>query len=284
MRTELIKAPFSESFGLLQAEWKRIYLGIIKIELVSITLALIGVLAAAGILFGLSWLGVIATIVLAAAVLMPLILVSAMVRLLSYSLVDSIWSRKKISLGEKFRENALPVIGFMVVRALISLVIIGPIVALMFVFLLGSMASDSAYFLSILLNLVFRIAIWVAAAAIALFTQFAVFELLISGNGVLDSFGKSYSIVRRNFYETFIFSFILAILGGLITTPFILLLVIIVIVGLFAGIALSGAAGVAVIALTLIICFAIMVAMQAALETVTIPTQYKYWSRARLAR
>jgi hypothetical protein len=282
VRSELVKGAFTETLSLLGTEWKKIYFGIFKIELVSWIIAIIGMAIGIGAYLLLESLPFLLRIALSAIVSLPVLLASSMVTYLAYNLIDSLWSKKRLGFGEVFRENALPLVGYMAVNALIRILIIGPIIVIMFFFFVASAATELSGILDLLVELVFRVLLFVIGSAIELFTQFAIFELLIARSGVLGSFGKGYSITRKSIIETFLFSFVLSVAGGFLSAPFIIILAMIVIFGIFGAIALSGIAGIAAMALMCMLCFILIVAMHAAISTLTIPAQYRYWSKARL--
>ena len=276
MRSEMVKSPLTESWALIQKEWKSILWGLVKIDLLAAGALVLGVLIAILAGFLLSGVSVLAAVILMALIAIPFIFIIQAISSIAYNFIDAKWSKKKLSFSDTFQENLLPMTGYTLVIFLIRALVVLPFLVLFFVAVLGAGEGLAATLAEVL----FRIVISIALAIVDLFLQFAVFEILISRSGVLSGFGKSYALVRKNFYETAVFSFVLWVIGVAISVPFIILIVALLFLGML-GLAVPGI-GLVIMAFVGVILIALALLLNAATTAITITSQYRFWGKARV--
>ena len=279
MRNELIKAPLTESWALLRKEWRGLIGGLIKIDLLTFAAAIAGIILVVLAGFLLSGISLIAAVALMALIAIPLIIVVQAIRSIGYNFIDSAWSKKRISYSDVFQENLLPVAGWAVVMFLIRLAVAIPFLALFFLAVLGSQGGDGRLVYT-LAELLFRIFLGIALAIVDLFLQFAIFEIVLSRSGVLQGFGKSFGLVRKNLVETVLFSFILWVIEAAVSVPILILVFALVFFGVL-GLAIPGI-GLIALAIIALLVIPIFLVFSALTRAITVTSQYRYWGRARV--
>jgi hypothetical protein len=119
--------------------------------------------------------------------------------------------------------------------------------------------------------------------------QFGVFELVVSRSGVLGSFGKSFGIVKKSFWETLIYY--IGMFGISMAAAIVLLLAaaVLFMVPAIIGVVVAGAANSQAFNITLIVLGVVYgaflyIAYMAGMQAIVLPIQYHYWKAAREVR
>lgn len=273
----LVSKAFGEGFGMARGNWKELFVQNAKIILTGLVLSavvgiIVGLLAAmvAGALAGAvtgMWVGIALGIFVA-------ILIYSGMESVSYNVVQEVEGKKGHRLFGNFKRNVLPVAVYTIILlVLIYGIAYGPGLALR---LSGANSSQD-------LALAFALNIYESAVSVIIgfLTFFAMFELVLNGAGVLQSIGRSYSLVKANLVETLVFYFAYGIYSLVVG------LVLGVVFGILFGVPfLLGAmlaGGVSSSALTVLIALAVLfggafiVAFLAGTCTAVLPVVYRFW-------
>ncbi len=277
MRLELVKGPLAEAWGMLRAEFWSIYWMMLKIEAVAFAVVAAFVILAAVVTLPLLKGFPLPAIALAALIALAGLFLASVVISAAYNYIDARSGKRRASFSESMRANALPMLGYDIAVALIFALIFAPFMALFFVLYTSGGLGPGAG--EVILEFLIRIGLTAVSAVITLFIQFAIFELLISRSGVLESFSRSLRIVRRNMLETIAFSIILWAVESAIAVPFSIIALVLVVIAIFGGIS----AGLAVVAISALLLVVLLCLMGALTNSVSITAKYKYWMRARKA-
>lgn len=296
MRLETVSASFSEAWELIKSNSKGLFFAMARIELFGAALFMLCLLVAGALIAlamgmapGLAFDGVSVVVLVGAALGVFLIgaLLAAAAGSVEYNAIDRIPLGRNVGIVERASANLVPILLYSIVGMLIAAVTVGPILAIYVFVLMGTYESGDAgsQLAANIAEILFRMAEGLVGSAVYLFVQFAIFELIISGKGVLDSYGRSFGMVRRNFWETAAFSFALWLVEIMVSVPFVLIMVGIVFLaifaatGLLAGAALPlAAAALAVMALAFVV---VLIAYSALNNMVLMSVQYCYWKKIR---
>lgn len=212
---------------------------------------------------------------------------AAVAHSIAYNVVDGIFKRKETPLLDTFSENMMPMLKYVIVSTIICIVTFGPFILAYLAFTgaisLGT-SQTTGLIATSLAEIIFRLVIAVVAAVVYLFTQFAIFELLIGKRGIIESFGNSFSIVKKNPIETIVFSFVLWTVETAVQVPFIIVGVGGAVLLLFVMGFIGTISPIMMIPLVLIALIAILILY---LLYVTVTTalvfsaQYIYWNKIR---
>ncbi|MFN7991339.1 MAG: hypothetical protein U0R44_04240 [Candidatus Micrarchaeia archaeon] len=280
MKTDTIKGPLAETWGILRTEFMDLLKGVLKIELLCLFIVLVSLIAAAAAVIALNGISVIASVLAGAVILIAGLAGAGIVNSVNYNFVESVVNKRKMIFPDTVRGNALPFIKYVLFTMLLSLVIMGPIAAVFIFVILSAYGSDQSGLTVTFVQLIFRLVITIVGAIYGLFAQFAIFEVLLSRRGVIDGFRQSLGIVRKNFYETVIFSVILWAVESAIAIPVIVLLVLLVFGGLLGGVALGSSSFLLWIAIG-ITALVLIVILSAVNLVVGITTKYRFWMRVK---
>jgi hypothetical protein len=286
MNFELLKGWMNETFSFLNSNLKETAITMLMIELLSMVPMVITIIMAAAVVIlappGLELLAmtIAAVFVIAGA------FISGGIASVQYNAVDNITKRRKTRMIATAEENLIPFIKYSLVMIGIYLVPILPIiVVLIAAYVIFPLVGS-------LMEILVRILIGIISAIIYLFLQFAIFEAMVSRNGTLDSYRKSYGMAKKNIFPTIIMAFLLWIVETVISIAFVvaivvvaLVLMILVIGGIGAGIeapeALIGALAWPVIAIAIAVLIVIAVIVQAVTKTILYPAQYFFWKKIK---
>lgn len=278
MRMELVKGPLAEAWGALRAGFWDTYFTVLKFEVLALFFICAGIIA--GVLAALAlWQASLpAAIALALLAMFAGTYAGSVFFSLSYSFIDARAAKRSLDFSGALRANALPMLWFDILGAAIYFVAFSPIIAaLAYLYISGGIGGDRLE--TAVAEFLFRVMMSAVSAVISLFVQFAIFELLISRNGAIGSFGRSFRLVRRNFWETVVFSIILWAVESAIAIPF-------TIIGIVAGLVvfIAAAGGGPVAWAVLVVLAMAFIAMLGALgSTIAITARHRFWSRARKA-
>jgi hypothetical protein len=286
MNFELIRGWMNETYSFLNSNLRETFLTMLKIELLSMVPAIITIImAAAVIMLAPPGLQIIAWIIAGLFVFAGLVL-SGVVGTVQYNAVDNITKRKMTKVIETTEDNLIPFIKYSLVMIGIYLV---PILPLIIVLIAAYMIFP---LIGSLMEILVRILVSIISAIIYLFVQFAIFEAMISRNGTLASYRKSYGMAKKNLFPTIIMSFLLWIVETVISLA---ILVAVVVVGLVAAILLIGGIGAGievpteligtlawpVIAIIIALLIVVMIVVQAVTKAILIPAQYFFWKKIK---
>lgn len=293
MDSKIVLDPISDALGLVKANFFSIYKKMVILEIVAMSMVIIacviGIVPFLLVFISFNsvltnWMAVAGIILFAIIGILVGAFSSSVVESVTYNVAEDSFNKKETVMLDKVKENAWPVIKYNILMFLISFVLMLPFVVIYFVLALGSFSiTGSTSIISTLLELLFRGAVAVISAILHLFLQFTIFEVVIGKNGVINSFKKSYEMVRKNLIETFVFSLLVWGIGTVIKLPLIIIAIVIgiifVIIGALLASVLQGIALALVISILVIVGLVLIVAITAAVDTVVIPCQYQYWKR-----
>lgn len=286
MNFDLLKGWMNETYGYLNSNLRETAVGMLKIELLLLVPIMVTVaMAVALMFFAPPGLELVSFIIALGFILIGLLL-SGAVGSAGFNLVDNITKRKKTDIIGTVEDNLVPYIKYALVMVGIVLVPILPLLAVLF------LAYLSAPLLGSLVEILVRILITIISAVIYLFLQFAIMEAILSRNGTLDSFRKSYRMARKNFASTAIMSFLLWIVENVINLA---VLIVVGIVALLFLILVVGSVGADIKSLqelllslalpalaALIIAFAVIVIItDAAVRAILYPARYFFWKKIK---
>ncbi|VVC03852.1 Uncharacterised protein [Candidatus Bilamarchaeum dharawalense] len=309
MGFDFIGNSFNESINLLKSDFSDIFKGFFIIQFLALVVLVLGFglaiapyflllpagtsLGAGGVLgLGLIFI-VVSIIVIILAVIFSKVIASS-----SYNLVDSKYKKEPFGMIGQIGANIVPYVFYFIVNLVITLIILGPFYAVYFFISTGSelAASDSSgaglgmYMAGTLIGLVLRGIITIIASILGLFIQFAIFEVIVARKGVIESFKRSFDLVKANLLETVLFSFVLSLISSVIIFVVLVIVVIVAIImavvfGLGAAM-LSASLGAAygvlvliVLAIAGVIALMILAALTALQDIIEIPAQYSYWKQ-----
>ena len=144
--------------------------------------------------------------------------------------------------------------------------------------------NPSLFLVAVIVKLLLAVAETILAAIFYLFAQFAVFELIIGRRGAIESYLRSFRMVRRNLLETFIFSVLLWIVESVVSivcqTILLVLIVITVILGILMVMTAPILFGV-LVAIGVVIFIIWRILFGSSLVTAMLPAQYAFWNRIK---
>jgi hypothetical protein len=230
METEIITKAGKETWNILKSSYKRLFIDLLKIQIiVAAIMIIVGVLGLA-VIYGIGYAPDIAKIplwVLVALVFLVGIFLSAVGASVGYNVVDSTIKRRELSFERNFKANLGPMFRYILVTIGINIVIFLPLATVVLLLAIGVsiFGGPMGGIIVVLIRILFEIMISVIAAIVYLFTQFAIFELLIGRNGAIESYKKGFHIVKKKFLETVVFSFALWAVEIAISIPLILMVI-----------------------------------------------------------
>jgi hypothetical protein len=273
-------------FGFLKSNIKTIFKKLLSINIQSTVVLIIGmVLSAIALIAGLALgtIGAMAGTFLAIAIFFLSILLSSLVRLAAYKVIDEEHGAKNaVSAFSVAKSAGARVILMWILELIILFVLAVPFLALGLA--IWTMATPAFAMPVIELGFI------LSAIVVGFFLQFSIYELVLGGYGPLDSIKRSYSSVRGNLIESIVMYFIRVALDSLVRVPFLLVLygaiffgVVVVAAGSIAAAALNPilsavAVGIGVIVGALFF-FAYLLAYITADDTIMLSLQYSYWKR-----
>jgi hypothetical protein len=224
--------------------------------------------------------------VLAVGILVAIILmvVSRLFGLASYKVVEEEHgAKRKVDIIGVAKQKAVPAIVYSIIMLVIYAIVLIPFGLVG----LGLTVLTAINVVSPLLQL----GAWLVSVPLGFFLQFALFELVLADKGAVESLRGSFGLVKRNFWETMVFSMVRAATGWVVSVPFVIVLVIAIfaavilgIVGGISGAMVGGAwpllatSGIALLVLFLI---PFSLVYNAVDETVLLSMSYRYWKTIR---
>jgi hypothetical protein len=192
---------------------------------------------------------------------------------------------------ESFSANIGPILKYSIATLLIYLLAFAPFLALFFLmfglaFLDGSGGSGPAALAIQLGQVGIRIILTIIGSIIYLFTQFAIFELLLGKRGILDSFRHSYGIMIRFPLETIIFTFALWAAQLAAGLPFGLAIMGLVLFGFTGGLLAAYIPWliIPIIVVGVLLLVALIIASTVVQASLLLSAQYVYWNKVKAGR
>ncbi len=288
MDMERITQPIEGWFGFIRANFVELFKKLFRVNLYAMAALLLAVLAivagAAPLYFTVQ--GVLGWAVLAVGILVAIILVviARLFGLASYKVVGEEHSTKqKVDIIGVATQKAIPAI----IYGLIMLAIYVLVLILFGAVGLGLAALTGA---AGIIGPLVQLGIMLVSIVLGFFLQFALWELVLADKGPVGCMRASFGLVKRNFWETVVFSIVRAIVGWAVSIPFTILLVVAIFgAAMIAGIggvalAIFGASGILMLALGAILVVLFIpyaVAYNAADETAGLSMEYRYWKTIR---
>jgi len=276
MRIEMATGAFTKGIETVSKMGKELFLEFLKVYLIGMVFIILGVgVAVLGGAFATGSAWAILAVAIAAAIVAMLIATAIMT--VPINIMDERLSRAPVlGIMGNTKRNLVPVVFFYLIMMVI--IILFAYIPLFVAMEMGGAAFIAGYIYYYAFVLLFSFII-----------QFSVFELVIARIGVLGSFGKSFDMVKKSFWETVIYyigmigvSMAVALVLAIIALALFLIPVVI-------GIAIAGAANSQALNMFLLIVGALYgaflyIAYLAAMQAVVLPIQYHYWKAAREVR
>ena len=276
MRTEMATGAFTKGIETVSKMGKELFLEFFKVYVVGTLFILLGVgVAVLGMYFatGSAW----AIIAIAIAVALAVMLIATGIMTVPMNIVDEKLSRAPVlGIIGNTKRNLLPAIVFYII--MMAIIIVFGYVPLFVAMEMSGAALIAGY-------------IWYYAFVFlfSFLIQFGIYELVVARSGVLGSFGKSFDIVKKSFWETLIYY--IGMFGVSFAAAIVLMIVaaVLFLIPAILGIVVAGAANSQALNIFLVIigalyAAALYIAYLAGMQAVVLPIQYHYWKAAREAR
>ena len=283
MGLQMIRDAFRNGLQLTSREWKGIFREFLTVNAFALLIVLFSVIVGgAMIYFGMDSGTEIASVFGGILIIVLFLLVSSAASSISYNIIEEKISGIRHDIWGDFRKNLLPVSAYTIILWLG----IG-IFAFLPTWVLGFLGSGG-FVSEIALVLATQFYYYLALFLIGFVLQFSLFELVVARAAVLQSMGKSVSIVRRTGIETLLFY----IIGGIFSTIVQILLSIpaLALIFLPLWVLMNSEAQFSnpnlIFSLIIfggIYVLAVLVVFMAAKLTITLPINYYYWRMAREA-
>ncbi len=287
MDMERVSQPVGGWFGFIRANFVGLFKKLLRVNIYAmavVLLAIVSVVAGVAALY-FTGMGTLGWVLLALSILVAIILVviARLFRLASYKVVDEEHGAKlKVDIIGVAKQKAVPAIIYSVIVYATYAVVLIP-------FGLAGLGLTAVTAINVISPLI-QVGAWLVSLVLGFFLQFVLFELVLADKGAVESIKASLGLVKRNFWETAVFYIILAVLGGFVFLPFMILLVIAtfaaVIIGVLGGITAAAVGGAQVLVgggIALVVLFLILFSLvyNAVNETVLLPLGYRYWKTIR---
>ncbi|MDD5340489.1 MAG: hypothetical protein PHV13_04540 [Candidatus ainarchaeum sp.] len=287
MDMERVSQPLEGWFGFIRAGFVALFKKLFRVNLyamAAMVLAVLAILAGAAAVYfvgGMPGWALLAISILAAIIL---VVVSRLFGLALYKVVDEEHGAKqKVDIIGVAKQKAVPAIIYGIIMLVIYAIVLIPFGLVG----LGLTAVTAVNVLSPFLQL----GAWLVSIPLGFFLQFTLFELVLADKGAVESIRGSFGLVKRNFWETVVFSIVRAATGWVVSVPFVFVLVVAifgaVIIGVAGGIAgamaggawpLLGTGGIALMVLFLI---PFSLVCNSTDEAVLLSMSYRYWKTIR---
>lgn len=287
MDMERVTQPLGGWFGFIRTNFAGLFKKLIRVNIyamAAVLLAIVSVVAGvAALLF--TGKGVLGWVLLAIGILVAIIMVviARLFRLASYKVVDEEHGAKqKVDIIGVAKQKAVPAIIYSVIVFASYAIVIIP-------FGLAGFGLTALTAINVVSPFI-QFGAWLVSIVLGFFLQFAMFKLVLADKGAVESIKASLGLVKRNFWETVVFYIILAVLGGFVLLPFMILLVIAtfaaMIIFLVGGVTAAVVGGAQVlllvgIALALLFIIPFSLVLNATNDTVLLPLSYRYWRTIR---
>jgi len=283
---DYVRKTLETSYALIKARGQEIFMATLKISVVQVALGLAALLVIGGLavlLLGASITETITSGTLAPslmrnlgvgiAIALPIIAIAALagavLKSVSFNIVDNAAAGRTTDLVACTRKNMLPVVKLYLVLFVITIVLAVPAILSFLIGALGGMAGVAAVCILWLVS-------FVALVLLALCAQFSTAEVVLNGKGPVEAIRSSLALVRGS-------------IGGVILLD-VAVVVVAMAVGMVSGIvqrilglalqvfAVGGGAalvaGFVVYAICMLVIYSIVGAIS---ETLIVPLVYNFW-------
>lgn len=276
MRTEMATGAFTKGIETVSKVGRGLFIEFMKVYLLGMGVIAAGVgalLLSSFLLGGASW----ASVAVMVAAILAMAIIATGIMTVPMNIINEKLSRVPVLgiLGNS-RRNLLPAVVFYAIM-MVVIVLFGyaPLFAAIE---MGGAAFIAGYLYYYAFVFLFSFLV-----------QFSLFELVVARSGVLGSFGKSFDIVRKSFWETIIYyigMFAVSMAAGLalLIAGAVLFLIPAAIGFVVAGAANSQVLNMALLALGVLYAAALYIAYLAGIQAAVLPIQYHYWKAAREVR
>ncbi|MCX6768840.1 MAG: hypothetical protein NTY83_03320 [Candidatus Micrarchaeota archaeon] len=276
MRIEMATGAFTRGIETVSKMGKELFLEFFKVYLVGVLSIFLGVIVVllATSAFGTSpWPFMAITI---AAILVVALLATGIMTVPMNIINEKLSNAPVLGIIGNTKRNMLPVVAFYFIMILIiGIFAYAPLFIAMEA---GGPAFIAGY-----------IYYYLAVFAISFLLQFGIFELVVSRSGVLGSFGKSFDIVKKNFWETLVYYIGMFGISLAAAVAIGIVLLIALAIPVMLGIALASAIGnqtfsLVLLGIGILYLWFLYMAYMAGVQAVVLPIQYHYWKAAREVR
>ncbi len=275
-----ISGSVDRTYRLIKASTRQLFTGMLKITALSIAVSMAGLLIAAVLFFMLNP-GLVSSLssgtylpafsgqlLQSLIILIPLLMiigfVSEAITSVSYNLVDNIAKKKPTAIIGQAVTNFVPVAILNIVMLAAFIIIFSP--ALLAVWAGGGLA------ICIVLPLII-----IAYILFVFFTQFAIVEVVIKRQGIMEAIRGSFLVVRSLLVETFVYDILVVIIAlGMAAITQVADIVLRLIMSAFGLI--GGTTGLLVGAVAYFVLYlAVATVVSAITKTVVVPLTYQFW-------
>jgi hypothetical protein len=312
---DLVAQPFGRWFDFIRTEPVRYYLGILRINILSllagwallvlfllvvtcIAFALFGALlftSPAGVLQNISG-SIGAILAIAVLFLIGILMISwakTSIELCAYDFTDSQFGKRGFAIKDTLGRIKWPAFRFMLIESAIWVVIMIPL-AIIAALLIGALAlvGDSLgalgpfviVFLAVMAEILAFIYLIFMSIAFGFFSQFWRFGFLIDGRGVMESLRAGVRIIIRRPLEVICFDLGWLLVGLLFSLPLILFSTVGgFFIGLFRSLAIMSLNPIlwAVLLIVLVMEALITALLSSLVQAFSLPTLYLFWKRMK---
>lgn len=207
---------------------------------------------------------------------------SCVVNSVAYNFIDSRYKKESLSLFGQIGTNIVPFLFYVIVNILLNLVILGPFLFIYFDPTLMGLDNPKLDSDGESVRLILEFAMVVLSAILHLFTQFAIFEIIVTKNGAISGFKRSFNLVKNNFLETILFSFLVWLVNTIIMVlaviiGIVIFMIAIMLVGFWQGTFLTEQIAMILAAVLIFILVVVGLVWSTILKMIEIPAQYNYW-------
>ena len=292
MRLELVTGPLEAWFSFLRPNGIDLFKKLLVVNLYFYATVFAGLIIGGA----LAWLGVTAAgpgslplFVLAGVIFVFSFFIAQLLWLASFKVVEEQYgSKRKVSVLGVASENALNFFVFCFVTLLAFCICLLPFLAVGIVLSGVAVVAWGDLFHAIDRIIDFgSAAIALVAIVFSFFLQFSLYEMVLERKGPLECIRESFSLVRKNFWETVIFYFVKTGVSYLVSLPFTIALVIVAAIFIFIALSVSlggllFSPGLSVLLFVFIILGLVgyviwEILSSAADDTAIISLEYKYW-------
>ncbi|MEK6981858.1 MAG: hypothetical protein AABX38_02905 [Candidatus Micrarchaeota archaeon] len=290
MTFDVVEKSVKESFVFLKENFKLLFFQVLKIKAISFFTLIISLLLV-GIIFFYTIYNPYKTLSSNLSVVVFGLIVGLLllfVGIFFSSLVDSTiinliskYGKTNFGLKEQLSKNSFPFLKYFVLDLLLNLVIFA-IILLPSVLLSMTVQNISA---SKAIDAFTNLTTMITGAILYVFLQFALFEVIVAGTGVIKSFKNSIQTAKNNLHDVFLFGIILYLIEVAVTIPVMIVYLVIIFFGILIGILLVGINQTFLLPLILVgaFLFVVLVTVYSALNTlINYSFRYTFWKNINL--
>ncbi len=204
----------TQGIDLTKEKWKQIGWGFLKITGLSLIIILITLGILGGVIYfsGIDW---ITGILIGTPIMIVALLFTSSIGTVTYNVVQDSANNRKTSILNQTMNNIVPLIKFTIFWLLVILVFFAP--AIITIIVGGGIGSVYGTLAGMFGGIALYVLGIIGLIIVGFLIQFAAFELYIERAGLRESLKRSYAIIKSNFWETIIFSILIALIAGFIS-------------------------------------------------------------------